>query len=83
MRLFIPTFKASSSAVSADDSTVDYISMLGLEERRRRFSEEVEDADLKESVHLQKLYRQVQRQVHCMEQQKVYQCQVLLNQLNS
>ena len=48
--------------------------MLGLEDRRRRFSEEVEDADLKESVHLQKLYRQIQRQVHCREQEKVEKC---------
>jgi hypothetical protein len=63
----VPTFKASSSTVSADD----YMSMLGLEDRRRRLSEEVEDADLKESVHLQKLYRQVQRQVHCREHMEV------------
>ena len=72
----VPTFKASSSTLSADDSTVDYISMLGLEDKRRRFSKEVEDADLKESVHLQKLYRQIQRQVHCREHQKGKKCQV-------
>ena len=45
--------------------------MLGLEERRKRFSEEVVDLDLKDSVRLQKLYRQIQRQVHCRDQDKV------------
>ena len=32
---------------------------------------ELEDAELKESVHLKKFYRQIQRQVHCREQEKV------------
>ena len=45
--------------------------MLGLEDRRKRFSEEVVDLDLKDSVRLQKLYRQIQRQVHCGEEEKV------------
>ena len=69
----VPSFMArsSTSALSIDDSTVDYTSMLGLEDRRKRFSEEVVDADLKDSVRLQKLYRQIQRQVHCREEEKV------------
>ena len=77
----VPTFKASSSTLSADDSTVDYISMLGLEDRWRRFSEEVEDDYQKKSDHLQKVYRQIQRQVHSREQQKVEKCRVQQNQL--
>ena len=65
----VPSFiaKYNTSALSIDDSTVDYTSMLGMEDRRKRFSEEVVDTDLKDSVRLQKLYRQIQRQVHCRE----------------
>ena len=67
----LPNVKAKPNSLSLDDSTVDYISMLGMEDRRCRFSEELEDAELKESVHLKKFYRQIQRQVHCREQEKV------------
>ena len=67
----VPNVKGRPNSLSTDDSTVDYNSMLGIEDRRKRFSEEVEDADLKESVHLKKLYRQIQRQVHCSGQEKV------------
>ena len=63
--------RSSISSLSIDDSRVDYTSVLGLEDRRKRFSEEVEDLDLKDSVRLQKLYRQIQRQVHCREEEKV------------
>ena len=51
------------SSRSTDDSTVDYLSMLGREDRRRRFSERLEDKGLKETVDLQKLFRQIQIQV--------------------
>ena len=44
--------------------------MLGLEDKIKRFSEEVVDTDLKDSVRLQKLYRQIQRQVHCRDREK-------------
>ena len=44
--------------------------MLGLEDKKKRFSEEVVDTDLKDSVRLQKLYRQIQRQVHCRDREK-------------
>ena len=67
---YVPTFTAESSFLSVDDSKVDYTSLLGLEDRRKRFSEEVVDMDLKDSVRLQKMYRQIQRQVHCREQNK-------------
>ena len=66
----VPTFTAESSFLSVDDSKVDYTSMLGLEDKRKRFSEEVVDMDLKDSVRLQKMYRQIQRQVHCRNQIK-------------
>ena len=48
---------------STDDSTVDYLSMLGREDRRRRFSERLEDRGLRETVDMQKLFRQIQIQV--------------------
>ena len=64
---YVPSFTAESSFLSVDDSKVDYTSLLGLEDRRKRFSEEVVDMDLKDSVRLQKMYRQIQRQVHCRE----------------
>ena len=67
---YLPTFTASSLSLSVDDSKVDYTSMLDLEDRRKRFSEEVVDKDLKDSVRLQKMYRQIQRQVHCRDQNK-------------
>ena len=57
-----------------DDSKVDYTSLLDLEDRRKRFSEEVVDMDLKDSVQLQKMYRQIQRQVHCRDQIKESIC---------
>ena len=59
----------NSYSLSIDDMMVDYTSMLGLEDRRKRFSEEVEDTDLKDSLRLQKLYRQIQKQVHWREKE--------------
>ena len=53
-----------------DDTVIDYISMLGLEDKKRRFSEDVVDIDLKDSVKIKKLYRQIQRQVHCNHDSK-------------
>ena len=53
-----------------DDTKVDYTSLLGLEDRKRRFSEDVVDRDTKDRVRLQKLYRQIQRQVHCNQDNK-------------
>ena len=58
-------FATHSSSSSEDDSKVDYNSMLGEEERRQRFSEDVVDKDLQDSVRVQKMYRQLQRQVYC------------------
>ena len=48
-------FVSHSASSSEDDSKVDYTSMLGEEERRQRFSEEVVDKDLKDSVRVQKM----------------------------
>ena len=42
-----------------------YTSMLGVEDRRQRASEEMVDKELKDSVRVQKMYRQLQRQVYC------------------
>ena len=44
--------------------------MMGMEDRRRRFSEDVVDMDLKDSERVKKLYRQIQRQVHCSQESK-------------
>ena len=53
-----------------DDTMIDYTSMMGLEDKRRRFSEDVVDMDLKDSERIKKLYRQIQRQVHCSQETK-------------
>ena len=63
------------SAGSVDDARVDYTSLLDGEDRARRFSEDVVDIDLKDSVKLQKLYRQIQRQDHC-QRGKVANCPI-------
>ena len=54
-----------SASTSEDDSKVDYTSMMGEDESRQRFSEELVDKDLMNSVRVQKMYRQLQRQVYC------------------
>ena len=48
---------------------VDYSSVLGREDKRKRFSEELEDTELKDSLELQKLYRKIQRQVHYVQEE--------------
>ena len=50
---------------------IDYTSLLGREDRAKRFSEEVEDTDLKDSVRLQKVFREIQRQISRAEREKV------------
>ena len=57
---------------SMDDSNVDYMSILGLEDRKRRFSEDVVDVELMDSVRLQKMYRQLQRHVHCHQNKECW-----------
>ena len=59
-----------SSSITMDDTMVDYTSMMGLEDKKRRFSEDVVDMELKDSERVKKLYRQIQRQVHCNQQSK-------------
>ena len=54
-----------------DDAQVDYTSLLGLEDRRKRFSEELLDTELRDSVQLQKMYRELQRQINCWDRSKV------------
>ena len=39
-----------------DDTMIDYSSMMGMEDKKRRFSEDVVDIDLKDRERLQKLY---------------------------
>ena len=55
-----------------DDASVDYTSLLDREQMRARFSEmELLDSELRESVRLQKMYRELQRQVNCWDRNKV------------
>ena len=62
---YLPIWSPEIVSLSEDDSKVDYTSSMGREERRQRFSEEVVDMDLKDSVRMEKMYRQLQRQVYC------------------
>ena len=62
--------KRRSSSITMDDTMIDYTSMMGREDKMRRFSEDVVDMDLKDSERLKKLYRQIQRQVHCGKEHK-------------
>ena len=62
---------------SCDDARVDYTSLLGQEDRRKRFSEELLDTELRDSVQLQKMYRELQRQINCWDRNKVLSSSVL------
>ena len=50
---------------------IDITSIMGLEDRKRRLSEDVVDMELQERERLKKLYRQIQRQVHCRQESKM------------
>ena len=54
--------------VSVDDSQVDYYRLLKEEERRRRFSEVLDDEDLRETIRMEKMLRQIQRKVYFRNQ---------------
>ena len=75
--------KAASCApclqVSVDDNQVDYNSLLEEEERRRRFSEVLDDENLNESIRLEKKLRQIQRKIYFRNQimAGVGECMVL------
>ena len=51
--------KRRSSSIAMDDTMIDYTSMMGMEDKKRRFSEDVVDMDLKDSERVKKLYRQI------------------------
>ena len=59
------------SAFSKDDSRIDYTSVLNIEDKERRFSEDLVDCDIKSNIQMKKLYRQIQRQVHCDDSTEV------------
>ena len=50
--------KRRSSSIATDDTMIDYTGMMGMEDEKRRFSEDVVDMDLKDSERVKKLYRQ-------------------------
>jgi hypothetical protein len=62
-----------------DDTMINYTSMMGLEDKMRRLSEDVVDMDLKDSERIRKLYIQIQRQVHCSQDIKEAQIVFLFN----
>ena len=70
----------SFPVISVDDSQVEYCSLLGEEERRRRFSEVLDDENLRETIRLEKMLRQIQRKVYFRNQimAGVRDCAVLL-----
>ena len=61
------------SSMTVDDTKIDYTSLLGTEERKMRFSEDMVDMDLKDSIKLQKMYKQIQRQIRCNQDSKEQQ----------
>ena len=65
--------KQKPSSMTVDDTNIDYTSMLGTEEMKLRFSEDMVDMDLKGSIRLQKMYRQIQRQIRCNQDSKEQQ----------
>ena len=58
---------------TVDDTNIDYVSLMGREEARMRFSEDVVDTELRDSIRLQKMFRQIQREVRGMQDHKVEQ----------
>ena len=65
------TVLGKQRSFSVDDTKVDYTSLLGLEDRRRRFSEDVVDPGTKDIVRIQKMFREIQRQVNTNQKVKV------------
>jgi hypothetical protein len=63
--------KRRSSFITMEDTMIKYTSMMGLEDKMRRFSEDVVDVDLKDSERVKKLYRQIQWQVPCGQETKL------------
>ena len=57
----VTTHKPRSCSI--DDISIDYMSILCSEDKKRRFSEEVVDMDLKDTLRLKKMYRQIQHHV--------------------
>ena len=58
---------------TVDDTNIDYVSLMGREEAKKRFSEDVVDTELRDSIRLQKMFRQIQREVRGMQDHKVEQ----------
>ena len=61
---------------------MDYDSLLDSDQRRSRFSEELLDMELRESVRLGKMYRQLQRQINCRWIEHRPMCLCLIVHLN-
>ena len=62
------SYAPSLPVVNADDIQADYYSALGEEERMRRFSEVLDDENLRETIRMEKMFRQIQRKVYFRNQ---------------
>ena len=67
------TMRQPRPSRTVDDTNIDYVSLMGREEAKKRFSEDVVDTELRESIRLQKMFRQIQREVRGMQDHKVEQ----------
>ena len=56
--------KSRSSYFIIDDA---YVRMMGLEDKKRKFSEDMVDMDQKDGEKLQKFYRHIDRQANCRQ----------------
>ena len=75
----IDELRRRDSAVSKDDSRIDYTSVLDVEDKKQRFSEDLVDFDIKSNVQMKKIYRQIQRQVHSDDNTEVIQSKKFLS----
>ena len=66
LHLTVNKLKMRSSSITI----IDYTSIMGLEDRKRRFSNNVPDMELRDRERLKKLYRQIQKQVQCRQDRK-------------
>ena len=65
------TMRQNQPSRTVDDAQIDYLSLMGREEAKKRFSEDVVDTELRDSIRLQKMFRQIQRQARGMQNDKV------------
>ncbi|XP_023331202.1 uncharacterized protein LOC111703481, partial [Eurytemora carolleeae] len=65
----VPTYYAVSSQ---DDSKVDYTSLLDSDVKMQRYCEASTTKELKDLARVHRMFRQIQRQLHCPEHQEIF-----------